>query len=276
MPEPTSLFCLMEPAPSGADLDARTNVALTAAQLQLTGLRAGMDALDLGCGSGAVTRVMTTIVGPGRVVGVDLSSPRLAEAQILAEERGMEIEFMEGEATHLPLLDAGFDYTWSRFLFEYLPAPPQALAEMVRVTRPGGSVVVGDLDGQIAQLHPLSPALQAELGEALRVLGGTGFDPWVGRKLYGWFYQAGLREITVHVLPYQVYTGGIPAEAIGNWRAKLVAGTQHLVAHTGERARWEQFRDALLEEIHRPDLFYYCTLILVRGTVPFQDAPSSR
>jgi ubiquinone/menaquinone biosynthesis C-methylase UbiE len=232
-----------------------------------------MDALDLGCGSGAVTRVMTTIVGPGRVVGVDGSPARLAEARTLAGQRGLEIEFVEGAATRLPLPDAGFDYTWSRFLFAHVAAPAQVLAELVRVTRPGGSVVVGALDGQIAQFHPLSTALQAELSEAVRVLGAIGFDPWAGRKLYGWFYQAGLQDITVHVLPHHVYVGGVPAEEMGNWRANLVAGTQHLVEHTGERARWERFREAMLEEIQRPDVFYYCTLILVRGTAPGAPGP---
>jgi hypothetical protein len=101
----------------------------------------------------------------------------------------------------------------------------------------------------------------------------TGFDPWARRKLYGWFYQAGLQDLTVHVLPYQVYVGGVPAEEMGNWRANLVACTQHLVEQTGERARWERFREAMLEEIQRPDVFYYCTLILVRGTVPGASGP---
>jgi hypothetical protein len=90
----------------------------------------------------------------------------------------------------------------------------------------------------------------------------------VGRKLYGWFVQAGLDNITMQVLPYQVVTGGVPAGAMAHWRAQLELGTQCLVAHTGEQARWERFRDALLEEIQRPDLFTYSTLILVRGTVP--------
>jgi ubiquinone/menaquinone biosynthesis C-methylase UbiE len=273
MPEQPTSYNLIEHAQEGARREAKRDAAFVAAQLQLTGLRAGMDALDLGCGTGAVTRVMTTIVGPGRVVGVDYSPARLAEARTLAGQQGLEIEFVEGAATRLPLPDAGFDYTWSRFLFAYLPAPAQALTEMVRVTRPGGSVVVGDLDGQIAQLHPLSTALRAELGEALRVLGAMGFDPWVGRKLHGWFYQAGLRDITVHVLPYQVYTGGVPAEEMGNWRANLRAGIRRLVEHTGERARWERFHEAMLEEIQRPDVFYYCTLILVRGTVPGAPGP---
>src|SRR5262249_45483138 len=134
----------------------------------------------------------------------------------------------------------------------------------------------GDLDGQLTRFHPLSPALQRELAAALRRLGANGFDPWVGRKLYGWCYQAGLRELCVHVLPYQLVAGGVAAGELAAWRTTLEQGTQRLVAHASERTRWEQFRAALLAELQRPDLFYYSTLILVRGTVPAPQAGPGR
>src|SRR5262249_50218048 len=150
--------------------------------------------------------------------GVDSSPCRLAAARRRAAQQGIEIEFLAGGATALPLPAASFDYTWARLGFGALAQPARALAELVRVTRPGGSVVVSDLDGQFAQFHPLSPALQREQAAALRQLGARGFDPWVGRKLYGWCYQAGLRELSVHVLPYQLVTGGVPAGELAAWR----------------------------------------------------------
>src|SRR5436309_10726185 len=104
-----------EHAPAGPPEAAATATVDTAAHLQLTGLRAGMDALDVGCGHGAVTRVMSTIVGPNRVTGVDRSPRQVAAARTLAAERGIEIEFLEGAATRLPLPGASFDYTWARF-----------------------------------------------------------------------------------------------------------------------------------------------------------------
>jgi ubiquinone/menaquinone biosynthesis C-methylase UbiE len=227
-----------------------------------------MDALDVGCGSGAVTRVMSTIVGSGRVTGVDSRPARVAAARRMARDRGLEIEFLVGAATRLPLPAAGFDYTWARFVVAGLPQPARALAELRRVTRPGGQVVAGDLDGPWARFHPRTPALQEEMREAVRLLAARGGNPWMGRQLYGWFYQAGLREITVQTLPYQVLTGGVPADALQAWRAQVMTGTQRLVAQTGARARWERFRAALLAELARPDGFSDGTLILVRGTVP--------
>jgi ubiquinone/menaquinone biosynthesis C-methylase UbiE len=208
-----------------------------------------MDALDVGCDTGSMAYLMRTIVGPGRVVGVDRSPTRLAQARLLAAEHGLEVEFVAGEPTQLPLPAAAFDYTWSRFSLAYLPQPEQALAELVRVTQPGGTVVVGDLDGQIAQFYPLAPPLRDDLDEALRLLGATGFDPWTGRKLYGWCQRAGLRDLVVHVLPYQVYAGGVPAGDMRDWQEKLTASSQQLVEQTGERTRWEHFRDGMLAAI---------------------------
>src|SRR5262249_58930242 len=127
---------------------------------------------------------------------------------------------------------------------------------------------VADLEGQIESFEPLAPPLRADLAEVLRLVGETGFDVHVGRKLYPWFHAAGLRDLRVDVSPYQVYAGGIPAEERPNWEAKIRTTTDFLVRLTGGRARWERFRDELLDAMGRPDLFYCCTIVTVSGRVP--------
>ena len=91
-----------------------------------------MQALDVGCGTGAVTRVMASIAAPGRVVGVDISVSRLEQARKLAGAGELDVQFIEGNAQRLPLPSSSFDHAWSRFLFEYLPKPDRALAELTR------------------------------------------------------------------------------------------------------------------------------------------------
>jgi len=199
---------------------------------------------------------------------MDSSASRLAEARRLAFEHGMEIDFVQGDATRLPLPADTFDYAWSRFLLEYLPDPERALVEHIRVTRPGGTVVVADLDGQIEQLYPLDGPLQEDLDEGLRILAETGFDTRVGRKLYHWCFRAGLQNIAVHVEPHQVCAGRISPRDIRNWHEKLATAAAFLAKHSGDVERWTGVRDLLLAQIQRPDSFYYCTLIVVRGTVP--------
>jgi ubiquinone/menaquinone biosynthesis C-methylase UbiE len=266
--EPTLPHYIMESPLEGARLEAKTDPAASEEQLRSTGLRQHMRALDVGCGAGAVTRTMAKIAAPGQVVGVDVSASRLKRAREIAATDGVKAEFIGGDACRLPLPSSSFDYAWSRFLFEYLPEPERALAELSRVSRPGGTVVVADLDGQLEQFYPLEASVQSDLVEGLRVLGETGFDPRVGRKLYRWFCRAGFSDISVRVVPYQVYAGGLSGREFANWREKLTTAKNYLIERTGDQERWERLCDALLAQLRRPDNFYYCSLLIVRGTVP--------
>lgn len=261
-------FYLMENPREGERLEGKTIAAAVERQLRWAGLTEGMHALEVGCATGAATRAMARLAVPGRAVGVDQSAVRLDEGRTLAAREGLEIRFVEGEATRLPLPAASFDFAFSRFLFEYLPDPPRALSELIRVTRPGGIVAVADLDGQIESFHPLELSLRASLEEGLRLLGETGFDTRVGRKLYSWFHERGLRDLAVDVSPYQVYAGGIPEREWFNWKTKIATSVEVIIQRAGERTRWERWRDALLEAMRAPGLFYYSTMVVVRGRVP--------
>ena len=75
---------LMDGPREGRRLEAKIRSAASRRQLRHAGLAPGMDALDAGCGSGAVTRVMAAIAGPGRATGVDASASRIAQARALA------------------------------------------------------------------------------------------------------------------------------------------------------------------------------------------------
>jgi ubiquinone/menaquinone biosynthesis C-methylase UbiE len=189
----------MESEREGARLEGKTDAAEAERQLRAVGLCDGMCALDVGCGSGAVTRVMARVAAPGRVVGLDASEQRVALAATLAEKAGTAAEFVAGDATRMPFTDGEFDFAWSRFLFEYLPDRRAVLAEMRRVTRFGGVVVVADLDGQLSSFYPLEPDLAAEWEKGLALIRRGGFDPEVGRKLYAGFLAEGLEQLSVTV-----------------------------------------------------------------------------
>lgn len=258
---------IMESPNEGDRLEQKTDAAAAEEQLQHCGLHRGMSALDAGCGTGAVTRVISRIAAPARVVGIDQSSLRLKQARILSADTDLPIEFIEGDILAIPFPDRTFDFSWSRFLFQYLPRPADALAELCRVTRSGGTVAVADLDGQIEQFFPLPDALSAMLSESLELLAKTGFDPRVGRKLFHLFHTAGLHDIRIQVQPYQVYAGALPECDLENWRLKLTTTANYLIELTGERERFEHFRDEMLKHLTRPDTFYYCSLVIATGTV---------
>lgn len=155
-------------------------------------LRAGR-VLDVGSGTGAVTEELAGRT-EGVVVGVDLDPDMVAYSR----ESGGRAEYRRADAHELPFQDAWFDVTVSHFVLMWCRDPALAAQEMVRVTRPGGAVLVcaePDYGGRID--HPGLPLRDWQL-EALRA---EGADPCLGRKLRGLFALPAVRQTEVGVIP---------------------------------------------------------------------------
>jgi ubiquinone/menaquinone biosynthesis C-methylase UbiE len=261
---------LMENQNEWQRLEQKTDARESWRELRLTGLAEGMTALDAGGGTGAVGRVMAQVVGGnGHVTVLDQSAERLAHGERLAgAEKLTNISFTRRDLELPPAQEQAFDYIWSRFVFEYLPRPDLVLANLVRATRVGGRVVVGDLDGNGLQHYPMTHELEVGLPKLMRALAGQ-FDPHAGRKLYSRFRRAGLEDIQVHLIPYHVYAGTIPDDALPNWRQKLEVVRPAAVAefggHAAGEAAYDRFAQAFIDHLKDPDSFTYSTLILVSG-----------
>ena len=108
------------------------------------GITEGMKVLDLGCGDGT-TAVPEAKLGAD-VLGVDISSPLVAAGNARAEAEGLtNLKFQEGDATDLHELgDESFDLVVSVFGAMFAPKPFDVAKEMVRVTKPGGRIVMGN------------------------------------------------------------------------------------------------------------------------------------
>jgi ubiquinone/menaquinone biosynthesis C-methylase UbiE len=109
-------------------------------------------ALDSGTGSGALAFALAPHVR--EVVGVDLVAELLEQARKRAE-RFPNVTFLEGDATKLPLEYGSFDFAGTLRTLHHIARPELAVAELVRVTRPRGRLLVVD---QIAPVDPLSAA----------------------------------------------------------------------------------------------------------------------
>jgi SAM-dependent methyltransferase len=111
--------------------------------MTVAGLAPGMRVLETACGSGLVTARIAEAVGPaGAVVATDLSQAMTDETARMVADRGfaqVSVRRMDAEALDLP--DASFDAAICGLGLMYVPDPARALAEMARVTRPGGRVV---------------------------------------------------------------------------------------------------------------------------------------
>jgi ubiquinone/menaquinone biosynthesis C-methylase UbiE len=126
------------------------------------GITNGMKVLDLGCGDGT-TAIPEARLG-ANVLGVDIASNLVEKGNIRAKNEGLtNVKFQEGDATDLQeLKDGEFDLVVSIFGAMFAPKPFDVAKEMVRVTRPGGKIVMGNwIPGDptlVAQILKISSA----------------------------------------------------------------------------------------------------------------------
>src|SRR5246127_1660126 len=114
------------------------------ALVKTLGIKKGLKVLDLGCGDGT-TALPAAKLG-AEVLGVDIAANLVAAGNRRAREEGLSnLKFQEGDASDLhDLKNASFDLTVSIFGAMFAPKPFDVASEMVRVTRPGGRIVMGN------------------------------------------------------------------------------------------------------------------------------------
>ncbi len=98
----------------------------------------GLEWLDVGCGTGAVSAAVLELASPREVVGVDPSAGFVAQATASIDDR--RARFLCADAHELPFADASFDVVVSGLCLNFLVEPARAMAEAARVVRPGGLV----------------------------------------------------------------------------------------------------------------------------------------
>jgi ubiquinone/menaquinone biosynthesis C-methylase UbiE len=144
--------------------------ALAVAQVQ-----PGRLAADIGAGSGFITEAL--IQKGLKVIAVDQSEPMLAEMRKRLAASN-DIDCRIGEARTLPLADETVDYVFANMYLHHVETPPEAIEEMVRILKPGGILVITDLDEHTFEF------LRTEQ-----------HDRWMGFKredVQLWFIEAGL------------------------------------------------------------------------------------
>ena len=106
--------------------------------LNFAGIRDGERALDVGCGTGILSRAVAGAAPRSEVVGVDPSETFIEHARAQGDDP--RVTFDVGNAMDLPYSDASFGQSLSMLVFHFIPDGGKAAGEMRRVTRPGGSV----------------------------------------------------------------------------------------------------------------------------------------
>lgn len=227
-------------------------------------IQPGRRVLDVGCGIGVDTLPMGERVGPtGHVIGVTLSEEAMAEANRRAAEAGMSawVEHRVADAVSLPFADASFDACHSERMFLHLPEPQRALDEMIRVTRPGGDIVIIDGDGGSLSIASPHSGVERRLAAGWTAKHTNGF---AGRRLYPSFKAAGLLDVTV-----EIDCRPITNLAVFGYLFKWNDIEQRaLAAGTVTPDDLEAFRAGLVEDDARDGFFATFNMITVYGRKP--------
>lgn len=180
---------------------ARVMRPTTLALLERVGVAPGASVLDVGCGGGDVSLEFARLVGAGgRVVGLDLDATKLELARAEARERGAaQVEFRCADAV-APIEDGGFDLAYARFLLTHLDDPGACLARMVAALRPGGLLVVEDIDFSASFTAPPHAGSQRYYGLYSELVRRRGGDPDIGPRLPLLLLDAGLADVDLHVV----------------------------------------------------------------------------
>jgi SAM-dependent methyltransferase len=163
------------------------------------GIGAGMRILDLGCGSGDVSLLAATLVGPGgAVVGIERDAGTAAAAKARADGRGVtNVTFRLGEITDVGD-DEPFDALVGRFILMHQPDPAATLAAAARGVRPGGPVafVESHMAALLGGTHslPPSPLYDRVVRWKCAAVRAVGADLEAGLRLRRTFLDAGLPE----------------------------------------------------------------------------------
>lgn len=208
------------------------------------GIKKGMRCIDIGCGSGSVTRMMSDIVGrTGRVVGVDIDEKYLEYCRSVITQSN--VEFVRDNISDSGLDSIGsFDIVFSRFLFVHLRDKSSAVSSMKRLLRRGGAMVIQELDHSVGSwlCYPENRNVEALRKVYVALLKKSGGDPLAGRKLYKLLVDESL-DASVDCYSPCLLMGREPYSSLG-WRIMESLKPQILgMRMLDERRYTEMYRD---------------------------------
>jgi len=213
--------------------------------------------LEAGCGPGAFLRIIGDNYPNNTITGIDLSYSRTADANTklfaLPNAKAICADIYE-----LPFPDDHFDLIYSRFLFEYLKYPEIAAKELFRVCKPGGKLLLQDLDSQFT----FYPALSPKITRVLQTLKEhTGFDPDIGRKLFSIARSGGFTVANTETEIYHNVFGQIDKFNYDLWKLKLDIALENRESMLGNNV--EELKAEILESLRNENSVMFSFLFTI-------------
>jgi ubiquinone/menaquinone biosynthesis C-methylase UbiE len=225
--------------------------------------------LDAGCGTGEITGRLARLYPRSTVLGVDIVEDHLRLARSRLADLAPRLTFENRSVFDLGLPDHAFDLAVCRHVIQAIPHPERVLAELVRVTRPGGWLhVIAEDYGMIR--FPVRTLDSDEFWhDGPRQFGrATGTDLRVGRSAHGLLRALGLRDITVDYVVVDPLRA--PREAFANiftaWRDGYVEPISRHTRFSADEAR--AHFDDMIATLHDPDGYGVWFVPVVAARVP--------
>ena len=191
--------------------------------------RPGTSILDVGCGTGTAEVGLTRLrISQLRLVGIDLLIDRVRTAAQTTRGINARVLYAAADACRLPFADQSFDSTFCVAVLQHIREIGRAVAELARVTRPGGRVLVVEPDNAARYWFSSLPSGRqaAELGRrfftGLATARGESPESAVGPLIPGMFGANGIEPVSVHLFPVSVSHLGAPPAALWDSRRAAV------------------------------------------------------
>jgi len=163
------------------------------------GLEGPVRILDLGCGTGEITRRLADRYPQATLLGIDILESNLARARDMDDGAG-RVSYAQGDAFALQCGDASFDLVACRHMSQAVPDFPQVLAEITRVLKPGGWLHLLSEDYGMLHFPATDPAFDPDRfwnANAVAFMHGIGCDGRIGRHTPALLERAGYSDIAL-------------------------------------------------------------------------------
>lgn len=261
---------LMESEAETLRLDLKTNRSTLSKQAKWAGIKPKMRVADLGCGPGKTSYYLSELVGPqGEVIGIDYSPNRIEYAKQHYPGANIQYECLDIRESMAHLNK--FDFVWVRFVLEYYGSSGFDLIQNIKkIIKPNGILCLIDLDHNCLNHFGISNRLEKAVQKAVSILQQySDFDPYAGRKLYTYMYDANFQDLDVMLMPHHLLFGILREIDNLNWTQKgEIALKRSGYQFDDYPGGYDEFYDDFKQAFNDPRRFTYTPLIACRGRMP--------